>query len=108
MSRIVEALDNMCESNNTTNNTLKTFKSEAERFWLDYKDIKSKENDWDYIDDIYDMKKDFYNKYIDFARRCKELSSIKGITGYGLNDASKLKLMEICREVDYNFPYGWK
>jgi len=67
------------------------------------------EDDWQYVDDIHMFKKNFYNKYIDFAKKCQELSGLGGISGYGgLNDAIKIKIKNIARWVDYNFPYGWK
>ena len=87
----------------------KTLEIAARKLRSELKMINSIENDWDYVDDIYQFKRNFYNKYIDFARKCKELSSFKGITGYGgPKDAMKIKIVDIARWVDYNFPYGWK
>lgn len=126
MSRIVEALNRLCENNLSYNLPLeienfikmdssidyadqyRITKSAVDMFFKELKNIENKENDWDYIDSIYTEKKDFYKKYIDFAKKCKEMSSIKGITGYGSNDFLRTKIMEMCRNIDYNFPYGWK
>lgn len=125
MSRILEAFEKLYESDNHNHTAevadflsvdpnidimaaLNTFKLAADSFYSEYKNILAKEDDYRYLDDIYQMKKDFYNKYIDFAKRCKELSSISGITGYGKDDTLRYKLMELCRGIDYNFPYGWK
>ena len=127
MSRIVEALNRLCEdttllsdlspeieafinmdSNIDYTDQYRIIKSAGDIFFKELQDIKSKENDWDYLDDIYDMKRNFYKKYINFAKKCKEMSSIKGITGYGSNNFLRTKIMEMCRSIDYNFPYGWK
>ncbi len=124
MSRIVEALERMCESNSNLPTEVSDFmnmdsnidfsdqyritKAAGDMFFKELQNIKSKENDWDYLDDIYDMKRNFYKKYIDFAKKCEEMSSIKGITGYGKFDPIRIKIMELCKAVDYNFPYGWR
>lgn len=124
MSRIVEAFNRLYEDNNIMpkeildfmnmssnidfTDQLRITKAAVDRFFRELKIIKSKEDSWDYLDTIYKEEKDFYRNYIDFARKCKEMSSISGITGYGKNDFARLKIMELCRSVDYNFPYGWK
>lgn len=125
MSRIVEAFDRMCEADEYNHiaevadflstdpkldlkSAYDALELAFKRCYDEYKDILSKENDWQYIDDIRQMQRDFYNRWIDFAKRCRELSNIKSITGYGLDDALKIKFMEKCRALDYNFPYGWK
>lgn len=127
MSRIVESLERLCEDITTVSNLppeieafldiddnteytdqYRIVKAAGDIFFKELQDIKSKENDWDYLDDIYGMKRNFYKKYIDFVKKCKEMSSIKGITGYGKSDPIRIKIMQLCRAVDYNFPYGWK
>lgn len=127
MNRIIESLERMCEDTTTVSNLspeieafinmdsnigytdqYRIIKSAGDIFFKELQDIKSKENDWDYLDDIYSMKRNFYKKYIDFAKKCKEMSSIKGITGYGSNDFLRIKIMELCRAVDNKFPYGWR
>ncbi len=125
MSRIVEAFDRLYESveimyepeieaflnmNDDVDplDMIKITKDAGDVFFKELRDIEKRENDWDYIDTIYEDKKNFYKKYIDFARKCKEMSSMSGITGYGKLDAVNIKLMELCRAILYNFPYGWK
>ena len=78
-------------------------------FKNDYDEIKSIEDDFNYIDDIYRLRKIFYNKYIDFAKKCSEyLKNRDSISGYGKYDILKIKIEDICKKVDNNFPYGWK
>ncbi len=126
MSRIVEAFNRLYENNkihtlpveveNFMNidstikysDQFKITKAAVDTFFSELKSIINKEDDWNYIDSIYKEKKDFYQKYIDFARKCKSMSSISGITGYGKSDSMRIKIMELCKAVDYNFPYGWK
>lgn len=101
----VEAFMNMDED---SPEAYEITKAACNEFTNDYKDILSKEDDWDYIDSIYQMKRDFVKKYKDFALKCKDIGKLGGVSGYGLNDAIKLKVKDLCRAVDYNFPYGWK
>jgi hypothetical protein len=47
--------------------------------------------------------------YVKFAQKCKDIAEDLSISGYGgASDIIKIKIREICRGVDYNFPYGWK
>lgn len=50
----------------------------------------------------------FYQKYYEFAKACESLGALSGVSGYGRYDFIKLKIKDLCRLVDYNFPYGWK
>lgn len=50
----------------------------------------------------------FYQKYYEFAKACESLGALGGVSGYGRGDFVKLKIKDLCRLVDYNFPYGWK
>ena len=56
------------------------------------------------------VKGEFYNKYYDFAQKCKEIikSPNTSISGYGRNDYLLLRALDKCKQVDYSFPYGWK
>ena len=54
------------------------------------------------------VKGQFYNKYYDFVKKCKEIVKSLTISGYGRNDFSKLRIKDMCDKVDYTFPYGWK
>lgn len=50
----------------------------------------------------------FYQKYYEFAKTCASKGTLGGVSGYGRGDFVKLKIKDLCRLVDYNFPYGWK
>lgn len=50
----------------------------------------------------------FYQKYYEFAKTCESVGAIGGVSGYGRGYFVKLKIKDLCRLVDYNFPYGWK
>ena len=50
-----------------------------------------------------------HKKYRPFVDKCKEYTDFSGITGYrGISDVIKIKIVEMCRDVEYTFPYGWK
>lgn len=127
MSRIVEALERLCEDNNlsvtlpkeiidfmnmpTNMDFIKQYsitKDAVNVYFKELKSIEAKENSWEYLDTIYDEKRNFYKKYVDFAKKCREMSDINGVTGYGRFDFIQIKIMDLCKTVDYNFPYGWK
>ena len=56
-----------------------------------------------------EAKTEFYNTYVGFARKCAELGQLGGVSGYGgIADYRKLQIKDLCRGVDFNFPYGWK
>ena len=40
--------------------------------------------------------------------KCKSLINSINPTGYGVNDYYIIKIRDLCRVVDNNFPYGWK
>lgn len=67
-------------------------------------------NTMESLDMKYDDDKGrFYTKYVKFAQKCKDIAEDLSISGYGgASDIIKIKIREICRGVDYNFPYGWK
>ena len=68
------------------------------------------QNTMDSMDIKYDDDKGrFYSKYVKFAQKCREMEKELSISGYGgASDIIKIKIRDICRGVDYNFPYGWK
>ena len=103
----VEAFMNM-DPNADLADQLNILETAARKLRSELKTINSIANDWDYVDDIYQFKRNFYNKYVDFARKCREMSGLGGVSGYGIGDSVKLKMKDIARWVDYNFPYGWK
>lgn len=50
----------------------------------------------------------FYAKYRPVADKCKEILKSLSITGYGgASDIIKIQLENICKAIEYNFPYGW-
>lgn len=63
----------------------------------------------DGLDIRYDDQKHYvYLHYKPLADECKRVLSNLNITGYGRYDLLKIKIQNLCRFVDYNFPYGWK
>lgn len=83
-------------------------KDACEAFWDDYKKFPNP-NSVDSLDIIYDEDKGrFYTKYRPFADRCKELAKTINPSGYGRGDYAALKIRDGLRNVEYNFPYGWK
>ena len=58
----------------------------------------------------YDQEGEFYGKYYEFAKKCNDVSKSQfvNVSGYGSDDATKLKIKDLCSSVDYRFPYGWK
>ena len=51
-----------------------------------------------------------YKKYKPLADKCKEIlkSDVFNSSGYGRNDFVKVKIKDLAKKVDWNFPYGWK
>lgn len=87
----------------------KTLKEAYDLCIEDYKKFPN-ENTMESLDMKYDDDKGrFYTKYVKFAQKCKDIDENLNISGYGgASDIIKIKIREICRGVDYNFPYGWK
>ena len=50
----------------------------------------------------------FYQKYYEFATTCESLGYLGGVSGYSRGDFVKLRIRDLCRLVDYNFPYAWE
>lgn len=76
-------------------------------FFDDYRKIPSK--GMESLDTKYDCDKDrFYQKYRPFVDKCKKIVSELNPTGYGKTDYFDIKVKELLKKVDYNFPYGWK
>lgn len=55
-----------------------------------------------------EVKGQFYNKYYNFVKKCKEIANATNVSGYGKNDFSKLRIKDMCNKVEYIFPYGWR
>lgn len=60
------------------------------------------------VGDTEAERRAFYQKYYEFAKTCESKGTLGGVSGYGRGDFVKLKIKDLCRLVDYNFPYGWK
>lgn len=76
-------------------------------FFDDYRKIPSK--GMESLDTKYDCDKDrFYQKYRPFVDKCKKIVNELNPTGYGKTDYFDIKVKELLKKVDYNFPYGWK
>jgi len=87
-----------------------TVKDACEAFWNEYKQFPNS-NSMDSLDIKYDDDKGrFYRKYVEFARRCRNLAKSRRFnpSGYGKKDYSVLKMRDRMHKVDYFFPYGWK
>lgn len=82
----------------------KVFKDAVETFIGDYKNVQAEDDP----DTMYDSQRAFYKKYRPFVNKCKSLINSINPTGYGVNDYYIIKIRDLCRVVDNNFPYGWK
>lgn len=60
------------------------------------------------VGDTEAERRAFYQKYYEFAKTCESEGELGGVSGYGRHDFVKLRIKDLCRLVDYNFPYGWK
>lgn len=61
------------------------------------------------VGDTREEHRAFYQKYYEFAKTCESVGALGGVSGYGgIKDYEKLRIKDICRCVDYHFPYGWK
>lgn len=83
-------------------------KKACEVFWRDYEKFPNS-NSTDSLDMRYsDDQRRFYNKYYNFALKCKRIAKSISPSGYGRTDYVDLKARDLLRAVDYNFPYGWR
>ena len=77
-------------------------------FWSDYEKFPSS-NTMESLNMEYDKDKvRFYKKYRPFVDACKNIMKTINPSGYGREDYMNLKIKDMLRSVDYNFPYGWK
>jgi hypothetical protein len=90
--------------------TYKMAKSARDAFLDVYDYVKGLQQEPDMVDDIFTVQGIFYSTYKPFVDKCNEiLKDKRSISGYGgLKDYGKLKVVDLCRDVDYKFPYGWK
>lgn len=87
---------------------LNTVKLAVDDFFNDYNKLPQ---GMDALDpQYYDQEGEFYGKYYEFAKKCNDVSKLQlvNVSGYGSDDATKLKIKDLCSSVDYRFPYGWK
>ena len=83
--------------------------SEAvDEYASEYEDLQSREGELAYLDSIYEMKRSFYQKYKPFVDKCKEIVDTTHYSGYGMNDYMLSRIVNKCRWVENNFPYGWR
>jgi len=82
----------------------KSFKDMVDTFIKEYKDVQQEDDP----DLMYDLQRNFYKKYRPLVDKCKILIQSISPTGYGKNDFYLIKLRDLCKIVDNNFPYGWK
>lgn len=87
----------------------KTLKTTYDVYMEDYNKFPNL-NTMESTDMKYDNDKGrFYTKYIKFVEKCNEIDDRLRISGYGgVSDIIKIKIRDICRSIDYNFPYNWK
>ena len=72
-------------------------------------DLKKIPSDMSGLDSKYDRDKGrIYTKYRPLVDCCRQLDKELHPTGYGKMDYVDVKKKELCRFVDYNFPFGWK
>ena len=91
------------------NDRYNLLKNAYQKYMKDYKEIKKEIDFFDMNDADYEYQSNFYKKYVDFAKKCKEyLENRDSISGYGKLDVFKIKIEDMCKSVDNNFPYGWK
>ena len=50
----------------------------------------------------------FYKKWRPVIDKCKDILKKSSVTGYGKYDYFVLKLIDMLKGMEYNFPYGWK
>jgi len=83
-------------------------KSVFDLFGQDYKKFPSP-NSMDSLNIEYDEDKGrFYRKWRPLVDKCKQIIDEIRPSGYGRNDYEKVKILELAKKIEYNFPYGWK
>lgn len=82
----------------------KDFYDLVDTFFQEYKSVEAEHNP----DTMYEIQRNFYKKYRPFVDKCKNIMNSINVTGYGRNDYYLLKIWDLCKVVDNNFPYGWR
>lgn len=70
--------------------------------------VQKFQEDLNVVGDTEAEHRAFYQKYHEFAETCESKGAFGGVSGYGRGDFAKLRIKDLCRLVDYNFPYGWE
>lgn len=74
----------------------------------DYKKFPNP-NTIDSLDQKYSMDHGrFYEKWRPVIDKCKEIVKKANVSGYGRWDFFTIKIRDIVKAMEYNFPYGWK
>lgn len=89
---------------------LKLIIQAKDQFISDYKNVPDEWKDKNIdLDTVYKEQHEFYKKYIEFARKCRDiLKTLTPGSGYGSNSIKQYKMYDILKSIDYIFPYGWK
>ena len=79
-------------------------KKEVDDFKSDL--AKVDEND---LDGVYSQYGYIYRTYRPLVDKCKDILNNISISGYGgIKDVEKVKIYDLCKYMDYHFPFGWK
>lgn len=79
-------------------------KKEVDAFKADLEKVD--END---LDGVYSQYGYVYRTYRPLVDKCKDILRNISISGYGgIRDVEKVKIYDLCKYMDYNFPFGWK
>lgn len=87
---------------------LEAAKTDSLTWELTNKAVQIFQEDLNRVGDTEAEHRAFYQKYYEFAKTCEAEGALGGVSGYGRGDFVKLRIKDLCRLVDYNFPYGWK
>jgi hypothetical protein len=87
---------------------LEAAKTDSLTWELTNKAVQIFQEDLNRVGDTEAERRDFYQKYYEFAKACESEGALGGVSGYGRGDFVKLRIKDLCRLVDYNFPYGWR
>ena len=90
------------------NRFLKAAKSGSLTWELANEAVQKFQEDLTAVGDTEAERRAFYQKYYEFATICESLGYLGGVSGYGRGDFVKLRIRDLCRLVEYNFPYGWR
>jgi hypothetical protein len=90
------------------NRFLEAAKTDSLTWELTQEAVQKFQKDLLAVGDTEVERRAFYQEYYEFAKTCGSKGALGGVSGYGRGDFVKLRIKDLCRLVDYNFPYGWK